>query len=114
MQQRLTTLQNEVTLYRSMLPTSNGADTDSTPLTSPCAVTLSASGVRAPPGGDSFVTAESGSRPVSMVSVTSEKSLATSSCDDDAAEMDDDDDDMLRTLTSRSLSKCSVNHCSVL
>ena len=139
MQQRLKTLQDQVNLYRTMLPSSSDVtvtsstslpprtlSTDSssdasasTPVTSPRLASPSKLGAASPPvmrgatGSDALFISEtqqqqdgSRSRPVSTVSMTSEKSVSSVTSSDDAAvDVDEVDDDMLRTLTAQSLSK---------
>ena len=139
MQQRLKTLQDQVNLYRTMLPSSSDVtvtsstslpprtlSTDSssdasasTPVTSPRLSSPSKLGAASPPvmrgatGSDALFISEtqqqqdgSRSRPVSTVSMTSEKSVSSVTSSDDAAvDVDEVDDDMLRTLTAQSLSK---------
>lgn len=128
MQQKMRSLQDQVNLYRAMLPC------DSTP-----ALTLDTSAPYTAPSDDltpvqedqtlvvpatsrsgstssayavSLMSADvttTGSRPVSMVSATSETMSddASATADDERAG-GDDDDEMLQTLTAESLSECSL------
>ena len=146
MQQRLKTLQDQVNLYRTMLPSSSDVTTSSTslpprtlstdsssdasastPVTSPRLASPSKLGAASPPvmrgasGSDALFISEtqqqqdgSRSRPVSTVSMTSEKSVSSVTSSDDAAvDVDEVDDDMLRTLTAQSLSKsCAATQLS--
>ena len=96
-------------------PYSTSASDDLTPVASAQTLTIPASSRSASTSSayedalaNHDVTATSGSRPVSMISATSETTSdeASATADDEGpTHDDDDDDDMLRTLTSHTLSK---------